>query len=273
MKICVLILLLPLYAAAQSSVPAGTAAAPPASKAAQSTVDPQAANAQKARQLIDQAIKALGGQAYLNITDVAQEGRAYSFHHGETNDVGTLFWRFWKWPDKDRIELTKQRDVVYIVSGDQGYEITFRGTVPEDPRDLTETLRQREFSLEYVLRRWQNQPDIALFYDGQTVAENHQVDQITLMNGKDQVTLYLDILTHLPVKKTFSWRDETRYRNEEAEIYGDYRVVQGINTPFQIVREHNKEMTRQRFLSKVTYNSGIPDSQFEAKLTPKPAKK
>lgn len=273
MKICALILLLSLRAAAQSPASRGAAAVPDAGKGPPPAVDPQAANAQKARQLIDQAIQALGGQAYLNIMDVAQEGRTYSFYHGETNDVGTLFWRFWKWPDKDRIELTKQRDVVYIVNGDQGYEITFRGTIPEDPKNLTETLRQREFSLEYVLRHWLKQPDIALFYDGQIVAENHQADQVTLMNGKDQVTLYLDILTHLPVKKTFSWRDEMRYRNEEAEIYGDYKLVQGINTPFQIVREHNKEMTRQRFLSKVTYNTGVADSLFEAKLTPKPAKK
>ena len=272
MKICLLILLLALCAAAQTTASPGPAAAP-AGKNPPSAVDPQTANAQKARRLIDQAVQALGGQAYLNVTDVAQEGRNYSFYHGEANSVGTLFWRFWRWPDKDRIELTKQRDVIYIVNGDQGYEITFRGTAPEDPKDLLETLRQREFSLEYVLRNWLKEPDTAFFYDGQTVAENHQVDQITLMIGKQQVTLYLDILNHLPIKKTFSWRDEFRYRNEEAEIYGDYRVVQGINTPFQVVREHNGEMTRQRFLSKVTYNTGVADSLFDAKVTPKPAKK
>ena len=272
MKICALILLLPLCAAAQSSA-SGATAAPAAAKNPPPAVDPQVANAQKARRLVDEAIQALGGQAYLNITDMTQEGRTYSFYHGEANSLGTLFWRFWKWPDKDRIELTKQRDVIYIVNGDQGYEITFRGTTPEDPKDLTETLRQRQFSLEYVLRRWLGQPEVALFYDGQTVAENQQADQITFMNGKDQVTLYVDQLTHLPIKKTFSWRDESRYRNEEAEIYGDYRLVQGIKTPFQVVRVHNGEMTRQRFLTKVAYNTGASDSMFEAKATPKPARK
>jgi hypothetical protein len=69
-------------------------------------------NARRARVVLDQTIKALGGPAYLNIQDITQEGRTYSFHHGRPNSLGILFWRFYKFPDKDRIELTKQRDVV-----------------------------------------------------------------------------------------------------------------------------------------------------------------
>jgi len=46
--------------------------------------------------------------------------------------------------------------------------------------------------------------------------------------------------------------------------------MQGINTPFQVVREHNGEMTRQRFLIGVTYNAGVPDSKFEAIASDKP---
>jgi hypothetical protein len=269
MKFGVLILLLSVVAAAQS--PAPRAAPTPASKTPPVAVNPQDANTQKARELINQAIHALGDQAYLNIQDMQQQGRAYGFYHGEANGVGNLFWRFWKWPDKDRIELTKQRDVIYIENGDKGYETTFRGTCAQNPVDLAEYLRQREYSLEYVLRRWFPQPDIALFYEGPALADNHQVERVTVMNSKNQsVTLYLDQQTHLPIKKTFSWRDPDHYRNEEAEIYGDYHLMQGINTPFQVVREHNGEMTRQRFLTGVTYNAGVPDSKFEATASDKP---
>ncbi len=268
MKISVLILLLSLPAAAQS--PAPGAAAPAAAKnppAAQNSLT--AANDQKARELIKQAIHALGDEAYLNVQDMQQQGRAYSFYHGEANGVGTLFWRFWKWPDKDRVELTKQRDVIYIENGDKGYETTFKGTRPQEDKDMVEYLRQREFSLDYVLRRWFKEPDVALFYEGQTIADNHQVERVTVMNKQNQaVTLDLDMQTHLPIKKTFVWREpDTRYRNEETEVYGNYHRVQGINTPYDVVRERNGEMTRQRFLSGVTYNTGIADSLFDAKVT------
>jgi hypothetical protein len=267
MKISVLILLLSLLAAAQSPAP-GTAT-PVAKNPSAEQNSLAAGNEQKARELINKAIQALGGQVYLNVQDMQQQGRAYGFYHGEAAGVGTPFWRFWKWPDKDRVELTKQRDVIYIENGDQGYETTFKGTCVQDDKDMTEYRRQREFSLDSVLRRWLNETDIALFYEGQALADNHQVERVTVMNKQNQaVTLDLDMQTHLPIRKTFVWREpDTRYRNEEIEIYGNYHLVQGINTPYDVTREHNGEMTRQRFLSKVTYNTGIADSLFDTHVT------
>src|SRR5712672_2953198 len=62
------------------------------------------ANVQKAKAVIDKAVQALGWQAYLNASDMRSEGRGYSFHHGQPNSLGTVFWRFRKFPDKDRVE-------------------------------------------------------------------------------------------------------------------------------------------------------------------------
>ncbi len=83
-------------------------------------------NSAKAKTVLDQAIQALGGDAYLNIQEISQQGRTYSFHHGETTSTGILFWRFVKFPDKERIEVTKQRDVAYVYNGDHAYEVTYK---------------------------------------------------------------------------------------------------------------------------------------------------
>src|SRR6266478_7132226 len=136
-------------------------------------------NARKARAVLDQTIQALGGSAYLNIQDMSQEGRNYSFYHGRPNSLGIVFWRFYKFPDKDRIELTKKRDVIYVYNGDKGYEITYKGTRAEDPKDLTDYLRRRKYALDWVLRKWLSEPGVALFYEGQTVDEGKTVDQVT----------------------------------------------------------------------------------------------
>jgi hypothetical protein len=48
-------------------------------------------NAHKARALLNQAIEALGGPAFLNIHDKEEEGRTYSFHHGQSTSNGVLF--------------------------------------------------------------------------------------------------------------------------------------------------------------------------------------
>ncbi len=121
------------------------------------------ANALKARGLIDQAIQALGGPAYLNIQDISQEGRSYSFHLGTSNSAGILFWRFYRYPDQDRVEVTKKRDVVFVYSGDKGYEITYKGTHPGDPKDVADYMRRRMYELDGVLRKWLNERGLARF--------------------------------------------------------------------------------------------------------------
>ena len=191
MKFFLSILLLAAVALAQ------TDSAPPAQ-----SIPVDQSNVRKAKAVLNQTIQALGGQAYLNIQDISQEGRSYSFYHGRPNSLGILFWRFYKFPDKDRIELTKQRDVIYVYKGDKGYQITYKGSQPQDPKDLAEYLRRRHFSLDWVLRKWLSEPGVGLFYEGQTVTEEKPVEQVTVMNAKNEgVTLYLSTDDHLPVKK------------------------------------------------------------------------
>ena len=183
-----------------------------------------------------------------------------------------LFWRFYKYPDRDRVELTKQRDVVYIYRGDQGFEITYKGTRTDDPKTVSDYVRRRQYSLDWVLREWLHEPGIALFYEGSAVAAQKDTQQVTIMNSRNQaVTLNIDSSTHLPVKKTFSWRDPTdKQRNIEDEVYDNYRPVAGIMTPFSVTRFYNGDMSNQRFLNSVEYNKGLSDTLFEATITYSP---
>ena len=253
MKYLAALLLLSALAFAQS---------PPASPAA--PVDQE--NANKAKALIQQMIEALGGQAYMNIRDISQEGRTYSLHHGEAEGAGILFWRFYKYPDEERVELTKKRDVIEIFRGNEGFETTYKGTRQQDPKVLTDYIRRRHYALDQVLREWLNEPGIALFYEGSTIAAQKDTQQVTIMNSRNEgVTLYVDSNSHLPVKKTFFWRDPTdKERNIEDEVYDNYRDVGGIMTPFSVTRMYNGEMSNQRFLHNVEYNKGLSDSMFAA---------
>jgi len=254
-------LFLSAMVAAQAAVPT------PANVSQAAPVEQE--NAQKAKDLINQMIEALGGQAYLTIQDISQEGRTYGLHHGQAEGAGVLFWRFYKYPDKDRVELTKKRDVIEIFRGNEGFETTYKGTRADDTKTVTDYIRRRQYSLDWVLRKWLNEPGIALFYEGATVAAQKETQQVTIMNSRNEaVTLYIDSNTHLPVKKTFSWRDPTdKERNIEDEVFDNYRPVEGIMTPFSVTRFYNGEMSSQRFLHTVSYNKGLSDSLFAASAT------
>jgi hypothetical protein len=223
----------------------------------------------KAKELLAKMVQALGGDAYLNMQDMSFSGRTYGFNRGEPSGAGAQFWDFWKWPDKERIELTKQRDWIIIHNGDKGYEITFRGTAPEEDDALQDYLRRRYYSLQQVLRVWVHQPGIAYFYDGFATAERKPAQQVTLMNTRNEaVTIYIDQDNFLPIKKDFTWRDpKTRERNDESEIYDNYRDVQGIMTPFSVTRKKNGLNVNQRFITEVKYNQNLPDSLFDASVT------
>ena len=260
-RLVIIILLLSAGAFAQAE------ASPQTSNATSTQAAPQDENTRKARALVDQMIQALGGQAWLNVSDMREQGRTWSIYHDQPTGTAE-FWLFWKYPDKERVELTKKRDWIIINNGDQGFEITFRGTAPEDAKALADYNRRRKYSLVWVLRRWLNEPGVALFYEGQVVAAQKQAEQVTIMNAQNEaVTIDVDFESHLPIKKSFVWRDAERYRNEEVEIYDNYKMIQGVATPLSITRFHNGDMVNQRFINDASYNQNLPDRLFQANVT------
>ena len=110
---------------------------------------------------------------------------------------------------------------------------------------------------------------VALLYVGTGVTEGKPAQQVTVVNANnDSVTLWIDEHTHLPIKKSYSWRDASdKLRNVEDEIYDNYKPVQGIMTPHSVTRYLNGDMSNQRFINTISYNQNPPDSLFEANVT------
>ena len=224
-------------------------------------------NQQKARTLVDQMVQALGGQVYLSVQDYYAEGRSGSFHNESLVGSG-LFYRFWKWPDKDRIELTKQRDIVQLYVGDQAYEITYKGVRPIDlqkEEKVNQAIVRRYYSLENVVRSWLKEPGILLLDEGPGISEGHLAEKLTVINSKNEsVTLFVDLTTHLPLEKRFSTRDPRyRDRDEEIVIYGDWKEIQGINTPRMTVIKRNGETVSQQIILNINYNVHPSDLLFD----------
>ena len=263
MKICLVLILAASVAAQKTSVPSTNAAS-------------AETNQKRARTFIDQMVEALGGENYLKVQDGRFEGRVGRFDHDRS--VGaTVYLRMWQWPDKERIELTKARDIVQVIRGDTVYEITFRGVRPVDlSKDYQARIRseERHHALEIIVRKWMSDPGIALFDEGPALVENHKVERVTIIDQKnDAVTLSIDADTHLPVKKSFVIRDPQGYRDEMAEIYDNWKVVQGVNTAYNTLVTRNGELERQYFLSSAAYNIGLADSLFVPSLMAEGEKK
>jgi len=241
--------------------------------ASQSAAPAPDASTHKAMEWMNKMIAALGGDAYLNVQDMTQEGRTYGFSHGESAG-GAPFFRYYKYPDKERLELTKQRDWIIIHNGDKGWEQTFRGTSFEDPEALAAYVERSKFALDRIIRVWLHEPGLLIFDDGTAIAERKQAEKITLMNSKNEaVSIFIDSLTFLPIKRAYQHRNKT-YKDidTEEETYDNWHDVQGVKSPYDITRLHNGEPQNQRFINKITYNTGLAESLFEPKGPVKDAK-
>ena len=239
------------------------------------TSSAQDANTKKARAALDAMVQALGGDHWLNLQNSYIEGRTSGFYQGKPTGAIGDFFSYHVFPDKDRIELTKKRDVVDIFVGNEGWEITYRGKRPLPKDQMDEFLRRRDHSIEVAVKVWMKDPGTILLFDGQSLAERHLADQVTLISASnDSITIQMDADTHLPLRRTFQWRDPLyKDKNEDVEEYDNYRTMDGIATPFAITRFHNGDMTNQRFIYKAAYNVQLPPNAFDVDATAAKIKK
>lgn len=241
---------------------------------------------QRGRALLDQMVAALGGDLWLNRASMSFDGRGSSFFHGQPDPYTIDFHDLRRFPgsgqpEAERIGFLTERgmilpgkkiDVVQIWKDGHGYEVTYKGQT-ELPKDqVADYYRRQNHSIESVIRTWIHAPGVMILAEGTDMVERRLCDKVTILSAQnDAVTLELDSTTHLPVRRTFQWRNpQFNDFDEEAETYDDYHTFQGLPTALTITRYHNGDITSQRFLTKVEYNVPADPSLFDpAALIPK----
>jgi hypothetical protein len=257
--------LAPLRAHAQASSIPSAEAPPPAGE----TSD------QRGRKLLTMMVEDLGGDAWLNRKNIIESGRSAAFFHGAPNGNNvefTLYHRFN--PEAERYGFLtdrsvilpgKKTDVVQVWSADNGYEVTYKGRKELPKEQVEDYLRRRNHSIENVIKVWLKAPDVMVVYEGRGMVERRQADKVTVLAAdNDAVTIDIDINTHLPLRRTFKWRN-TNFKDydEDAEEYDAYHTIQGLPTPFNISRYHNGDLFNQRFFTKVEYNTDLSPDLFD----------
>src|SRR5882672_10016150 len=86
-------------------------------------------SAAKAKQLLQQVISALGGQAFLNVRDTQCEGRIAQFGSNEDLTGLTEFRDLWLLPDKNRTEYISKGQNAFSSFVLEGIPVFTRGGV------------------------------------------------------------------------------------------------------------------------------------------------
>jgi len=242
--------------------------APPTSSVAAPTTTTEDSSSRKARAALEDMVQALGGDLWLHKQNSYIDGRIAAFYQGKPTGATVRYWD-WRTSTEERIDLSEKNSDKHnwtqIYTGNQCWEVTFRGKNPIAKDQCADAIRRRDHSIEVAVNVWMKDPSTVLMYEGQSLAERHLAQQVTLLNSEnDSITIQIDAMTHLPLRRIYYWRDPLyKDKNEETEEYDDYHNIQGIQTPFTITRFHNGDMTSQRFVFKADYNVPLPPEGFD----------
>jgi hypothetical protein len=244
-----------------------------------------AASEAKARELLDQAITALGGPAYLNARDMDCKG---TFSQFESSGAigGTVQTHILKqFPDKYRVELEsktfiteiygipvnkKGNHVIDVYSGDHGWMLnTGQGISELDPEALADYQDQLKTDINVILRSRLHEDGMTLRYGGSDIVDVRQVDWVELTDrDRRLIRMTVDKKTHLPARVSVTTRDpQTGERKETAHVYSNYQMIDGIVTPMQSSVFVNDRQVSQLFYTSCHNNTGLsPDLFTEAGL-------
>ena len=218
----------------------------------------------KAKQLIQQAIQALGGPAYLGVKDSTCTGRFAQFGHNGDLTGYTRFLDQSKLPFKERTEFGTKHNLVAVSTATEGWDLD-RGGVQEATADtLARNQERQKKAINVLLRDRLNEPGLSFRWGGSDLQDLRRVEWVEITDSEHRtMRVGFDQQTRLPSRVIYQTRDPvTHERNEEIEYLSNYHSIQGVTTPLQIARDRNGIKFFQAFFEDCSYNTGLDDSLF-----------
>ena len=234
---------------------------------------------QQGRRLLDEMVQALGGDAWLNQRTCYSEGQVAAFFRGQPTGSVIRFVQYKRFatpasPELTRIEFLSVRgmimpgmkkDVAHLWTADNGYEVTYKGQTTLPEAQVKDFMRRRAHSIQEVVRTWIKAPGVVILYEGQDTRDRHPIDKVSILAAdNDTVELELDQNSHLPLERSFEWRNEQfKDHDVDEEVYGDWRMFDGVMTPMNTTDYHNGDMASQTFYTKVRFNDAMSDELWD----------
>lgn len=232
--------------------------------------DDQSSPGEMARKTIDEAIQAMGGDAYLNMKTLHNHGNWFAFdRHGRRSGL-VRFWEYIHYdPLKWYFQLGKggrQRVTVYNLELNQGWKKEGKKYVEDIPQEeIDEFRKSAKHDLDVLLRHRANDPDNnKLFYYGPDAISGggDYVAVEFLDEANDSAVLYFDRDTKLPAHIEYHRTDDMGNRLRTREEFYNWHEHNGVMIPMRrdILVEGN--LVEQRHCTTVEVNPQIPPSQF-----------
>jgi hypothetical protein len=217
----------------------------------------------QARRMLDRAIQALGGQAFLTAKSLTTQGRVFFFQDGATAGMEP-YQSYVLYPDKRRFSYGKTKPVILINNGDKGWELDRYGLIAQPDQQLQGWILSNRYSLENLLRLRINEPSVLIQIGKVDFVDNLPTQGIEIIApGGTSVRLDLHRQTFIPSRITYRVRNVKEDAwDDYSDAYSDYKTVEGIQTPMHITRYLNGDRIGESFRNSAQYNEDYPPNYF-----------
>ncbi|HEV8134451.1 MAG TPA: hypothetical protein VGP85_07240 [Pyrinomonadaceae bacterium] len=236
---------------------------------------------EKSQQIIDKAVEAMGGQAYLNVSTTIGKGFFTSYAQG-VSQIPAKFLDYIVYPDRERTEFTSGgiRTIQTNVA-DKGW--VFDGAVKtindQGQGQIDEFKRAMRTSLENLLRGWWKKEGGKIVYVGRReagLAKRNETIRLTFPSGF-WIEYEFGAKDYLPSKMIFKRTRKNPDSGDEEETTEEDRFLKfitmdGVNAPWVVDHFVNGVQSSRVNYESIQYNQKIPDSLFAKPATVKEIK-
>lgn len=222
------------------------------------------ASAAKGKQILQQLMDALGGPAYLHIRESDCEGRLARFgHNGELTGY-TNIRVYWRYPDASRTDFSKKGVIVNVYNGDKGWTLDKGGVTELSPISVADFQEQTKRDINNLLRVRLKEPGMVFRFAGTDIVDLKTVDWVEIVDSEQRdFRLAVDRTSHLLVRATITTEDLTTHeRSVQTNIYSNFQLMDGVQTPLQITTDRDSRRLSQIFFTSCKYNTGFPGDFF-----------
>ena len=239
--------------AAAPSNPAASTSTPPPSR-----IDP------KAQQILDRVIQVLGGPAFLKVKRLTTKGRIFSIRD-EATSAYAPFESYVEYPDKRRFSYGKSKPVILINNGDQAWELDQMGMTSQLEEQVRRWKVSTYYSLENLLRLRIHEPGVLVQMGGVDFLDNVATQSLNMVDAQaTELKLDLNRQTLMPVSVTYRVHDPTTGDwNDFADVYSEYKNIDGVMTPMHIARFIDGDRVSEVFRSSAHYDDEYPATYFQ----------
>ena len=227
---------------------------------------------ERGKRVVNEALQAVGGKAYLAMEDRVETGRAYSFFRQELEglSIAKIYTRYLtpvpgKPSVRERQNFGKDEYSGVLFNQDGAWEITYRGARLLEPKRIENWRDGTLRNIFYILRQRLDEPGMDFYSRGSDLYENLPVEIVDITDADGlTVSVYFSSSTKLPVRQVLKRRNpEFKDFDTEETLFAKYRDVGGgVMWPFSIRRSRNGEKLYEIYSESVQINKNLKDDIF-----------